>query len=85
MNYEKNIESYKNVGLNADWAVSAYHITGNVYVVDNEDDSFSLVYSDLTDESHECIELVTFCGSVDYAFRACVEALQWNELEYLNR
>jgi hypothetical protein len=39
----------KDVGLNADWAVSAWFIKGQnlkdgIYLVDNEDDTYSLVH-----------------------------------------
>jgi hypothetical protein len=30
-------KDFKDIGLNADWNCSAYHIGSNVYVLDNED------------------------------------------------
>jgi len=34
---------FHDFGLNADWAVSLYHITKGLYLFDNEDDTYMLV------------------------------------------
>jgi len=35
--------NYRNRGLNADWAVSAYQIKENIFILDSEEDSFYIV------------------------------------------
>ena len=64
-------------GLNADWSVQAYYLgegepntlTGQLYVLDNEDETFSLVQRNYSDsDNDEILEYAKF-GDLDEAIR----------------
>jgi len=41
-----DLSAYRDIGLNADWHSSCYNLTGDYYLFDDEDDTYSLLYWD---------------------------------------
>ena len=64
-----NISDHRDIGLNAEWAVSTYQIGKEHYIFDNEDGSYSLCIVDI--ELSGCGEGIEdlHCGT----FAECVE------------
>lgn len=73
----KNIEDYKDIGLNADWCVSVYNLKDNLYIFDNEDDTFSFCLAECVDE--EWIVNDFFTGT----FPECIDFYEENEEEFM--
>jgi hypothetical protein len=49
-----DLSSYQDIGLNADWNCSCYNLTGDYYLFDDENDTFSLLhYDDSSDHNDE--------------------------------
>jgi len=51
-------------GLNADWAVEAWHVKGPFWILDTENDGFSLVSRTVDDDGEQT---VTFLSTSPFA------------------
>jgi len=46
-------------GLNADWAVEAWHVKGRFWIVDNEDGTFSSVERIVSDDGEQQVNILS--------------------------
>ncbi len=65
----RNVEGYKNIGLNADWCVSTYQLSNDIFIFDNEDDSYTLSRVDV-DNAHPEEAYFNYCTG---SFEECIE------------
>jgi len=49
----RNIKDHKDIGLNADWCISTYQLASNVFIFDNENDTYTLSLVDVENACHE--------------------------------